>query len=480
MQAMTTVQGNLNALAKELEKSQQKVDKLQVKGEKADANKVANATSDVDNARVQWQSQAPYVFENLQTLDEARCNQLRDLLTQLQTLEADQIQKSSTAPEQCLNVLLNVETQDEIQTFVLRALSMGPSSGSTSTNQRNSYMPPAASTPNRMGSSISGTPSRDRNDDAASQVSESQEPKKGPLKGLRRFGTVMSRRRESKMPATLPSTAESPEKQKKSSPFGRLGRNKDSYTLEPSQEENYSQRPRSPQRLGSEAFEAQENRQGIVRSSSGAPQLGPIPQLNGGSSINTTQSPIATSYPNGIHQGDLADLQPPQQSYQQPSPHLFQQQQAQPYQQQPQPSQQQPAAPAAITQRDNEGFSVPPSSLDPISQAQADAAAEAAQPQYNVNIRDAPIQEEGGEAALASVATKLVSAVMSYRKSALTKVNSKHRQQSAPVVLEQFVVVVMPAIVLRSQASPALPARRPNNSPACFHKQRNVLRRLKG
>ncbi|SMQ51779.1 unnamed protein product [Zymoseptoria tritici ST99CH_1A5] len=407
MQAMTTVQGNLNSLAKEVEKGQQKVEKLRVKGEKADANKVADAQSDVDNARVQWNSQAPYVFKDLQSLDETRCNHLRDLLTQLQTLEADQIQKSSTAPEQCLNVLLNVETQDEIQTFVLRAMSMAQNPSSANANPRNSFMPGSSSGPNRTSSSLAAPPSRDRPDDATSQVSE--EPKKGGLKGLRRLGTVMSRRRESKLPAMpLPSTAESPERKQKSSPFGRLGRSKESYSLEPPQEENNSQRPRSPQRLGSEAFETPETRQGTARSSSGAPQLGPIPTLNGNSTATSSHSPIATNFPNGSHQGDLADLQPPQPSPRH-APQLFQQQQAQPYPppSQPYPNQPLPQIPVAETQRDDEGFSVPPSNLDPISQAQAEAAAEAGSPQFNVNIRNAPIEEEGGDAALASVATKL-------------------------------------------------------------------------
>ncbi|EGP86499.1 uncharacterized protein MYCGRDRAFT_73187 [Zymoseptoria tritici IPO323] len=379
MQAMTTVQGNLNSLAKEVEKGQQKVEKLRVKGEKADANKVADAQSDVDNARVQWNSQAPYVFKDLQSLDETRCNHLRDLLTQLQTLEADQIQKSSTAPEQCLNVLLNVETQDEIQTFVLRAMSMAQNPSSANANPRNSFMPGSSSGPNRTSSSLAAPPSRDRPDDATSQVSE--EPKKGGLKGLRRLGTVMSRRRESKLPAMpLPSTAESPERKQKSSPFGRLGRSKESYSLEPPQEENNSQRPRSPQRLGSEAFETPETRQGTARSSSGAPQLGPIPTLNGNSTATSSHSPIATNFPNA-------------QPYPPPS--------------QPYPNQPLPQIPVAETQRDDEGFSVPPSNLDPISQAQAEAAAEAGSPQFNVNIRNAPIEEEGGDAALASVATKL-------------------------------------------------------------------------
>lgn len=57
--------------------------------------------------------------------------------------------------------------------------------------------------------------------------------------------------------------------------------------------------------------------------------------------------------------------------------------------------------------RDSQGFSVPPPILDPISQAQADAN-ELSQPQFNVNIRNAPIREEGGDAALATMANTLV------------------------------------------------------------------------
>lgn len=68
--------------------------------------------------------------------------------------------------------------------------------------------------------------------------------------------------------------------------------------------------------------------------------------------------------------------------------------------------------PAADSQKDSEGFSVPSQNLDPISQAQQEAAAlgEGAAPSFNVNIRDAPIQDEGGsaDAALANMATKLV------------------------------------------------------------------------
>lgn len=118
MQAMSTIQGNLASLCKDLEITQKKAEKT--KSGKPWASKTANAPSDVDHVLQQWESQAPYVFERLQALDENRVNHLRDVLTQLQTHELDQIEKCRIAAENCLNVLLNVDTTDEISTFVAR------------------------------------------------------------------------------------------------------------------------------------------------------------------------------------------------------------------------------------------------------------------------------------------------------------------------------------------------------------------------
>jgi F-BAR domain only protein len=118
MQAMITIQGNLSAIAKDLEKAQEKSDKLKTKGGKA--NKVANVNSTIEDASQQWESQAPYVFEQLQSVDENRLNHLRDVLTQFQTHEADQVEKNRVTAENTLNALLNVETADEIKTFAAR------------------------------------------------------------------------------------------------------------------------------------------------------------------------------------------------------------------------------------------------------------------------------------------------------------------------------------------------------------------------
>ena len=120
MQSISTIQGNLIAMAKECEEAQKRSDRLKAKGGKADAHKVSNAISDVDAANQQWESQAPFVFEQLQALDESRLNHLRDVLTQYETHEVDQVERNRVTAESCLNVLLNVNTGDEISTFVAR------------------------------------------------------------------------------------------------------------------------------------------------------------------------------------------------------------------------------------------------------------------------------------------------------------------------------------------------------------------------
>ena len=116
MQGISTIQGNLAAVAKDLDGAQKRAQKLV--GGKSNTNKVANATSDVDAANQSWESQAPFVFEQLQALDESRVNHLRDVLTQLETHEVDLVERNRITAESCLNALLNVNTAEEISTFV--------------------------------------------------------------------------------------------------------------------------------------------------------------------------------------------------------------------------------------------------------------------------------------------------------------------------------------------------------------------------
>ena len=126
-QAMSAVQSNLAAMAREIEVAQKKTDKLREKGGKVSAGKVAVASSELESATQQWESQAPFIFERLQALDESRLNHLRDVLTQLETHEVDQVERNRQTAESCLNVLLNVETADEIKAFSIRARGGRPS-----------------------------------------------------------------------------------------------------------------------------------------------------------------------------------------------------------------------------------------------------------------------------------------------------------------------------------------------------------------
>lgn len=117
--SMPNIQSDIAGLAKNLETSQKKVDKAREKGPKG-ADKLTGAIAAAEEVRQQWDSRAPFVFEQLQAADESRLNHLRDVLTQLETHETDQVERCRQAAESCLNVLLNVETADEIKTFAAK------------------------------------------------------------------------------------------------------------------------------------------------------------------------------------------------------------------------------------------------------------------------------------------------------------------------------------------------------------------------
>lgn len=117
MQGMTTMQGNLSSMAKEFEDAQHASEKLSKKGGKASAQKVENAAAKLQNAEQQWHAQAPFIFESLQALDERRLNHLRDVLTQLETHEADRVERSRVAVEQTLTALLEIDTAHEIRNW---------------------------------------------------------------------------------------------------------------------------------------------------------------------------------------------------------------------------------------------------------------------------------------------------------------------------------------------------------------------------
>jgi len=145
-----TIQGNLMHLAKEYESAQEASDKLIRKGGKANAAKVENAAQRLATASAEWDSQAPFIFEKLQAVDETRLNHLRDVLTQYGTHEADQVERNRIAAETTLNSLLEVDTAVEINNFAANATQGKPRldrrpaarTGSTVSAASSSLQPP--------------------------------------------------------------------------------------------------------------------------------------------------------------------------------------------------------------------------------------------------------------------------------------------------------------------------------------------------
>ena len=121
-------------MAKEVEEAQRKNEKLKVKPGKA--SKASDANSELESANQQWSSQAPFVFEQLQALDESRVNHLRDVLTQFQTHEADLVERNRVTTESCLNIMLTISTSDEISTFVAKATGPAPVASFRSSSRR--------------------------------------------------------------------------------------------------------------------------------------------------------------------------------------------------------------------------------------------------------------------------------------------------------------------------------------------------------
>lgn len=117
MAGMPTIQGNLEAMVKELDAAQKSSDKLAKKGGKANSSKVDTASQKLDTARQEWETQAPFIFEKLQAVDESRLNHMRDVLTQLLTHEADQVERCRVTAEAALGSMLEVDTAVEIKNF---------------------------------------------------------------------------------------------------------------------------------------------------------------------------------------------------------------------------------------------------------------------------------------------------------------------------------------------------------------------------
>jgi F-BAR domain only protein len=242
MQAISTIQSKLGSIAKDFESAQKKADKLKDKTGRLSSARAANANSSVDDVNHQWDTQAPAIFEQLQTLDEIRVNHLRDILTQFQTHEVDSVEQNRRPAELCLNALLSIETADEIKAFAARirteprptAMPRRQSSASSTIARLDSPgggvpppMPPLSGLTSDRASQTPGI------SDDSGQVGSSPgarassslfpfkppnhnpEPKETPKKhGFKsRLGTVMGRRKNTSSP--VPPPVPSAEKAKK-------------------------------------------------------------------------------------------------------------------------------------------------------------------------------------------------------------------------------------------------------------------------
>ncbi|KAG2415172.1 hypothetical protein HFD88_006363 [Aspergillus terreus] len=342
--SMPGVQSDLAGLAKSLEASQKKVDKAREKGPKG-ADKFASAVAATEEIKQQWDSRAPFVFEQLQAADETRLNHLRDVLTQLETHETDQVERCRQAAESCLNVLLNVETADEIKTFAAKINGGRP----VVPREPQSSPPPVAPL----------APPPQFQDDSASQRSETSgrvrsppppapEPRHTPLGGLKRLGTVMNRRKSVVNPSGFG-------EKKHRSPFAsfKRGESREAPIPESSSgadrpgtalttQESYSDSMRQP----SESHE----REGLGTASSGFSQPAPVPATTNGTASQELSSAtgIANTAVNDVHV-------------------------------------------------DSEGYSERPQTMDEISRAQREAAG-MEEPSINLTIRDQPIFEDEDQA----------------------------------------------------------------------------------
>ncbi|KAJ9356100.1 Fes/CIP4 homology domain protein [Paecilomyces variotii] len=366
LQTMPTIQSDLASLAKSLESAQKKAEKLKEKGPKA-ADKMAAAIQAVEEANQQWDSRAPFVFEQLQAIDESRSNHLRDVLTQLETHEVDQIERNRQTAESCLNVLLNTETADEIKTFAAKI-----SGGRAPVPRRQDSSAAAAAA-----AATSPLPPPPRiQDDAESQRSGRSghgrpppvpEPRHTPLGGLKRLGTVMNRR---KSIVASPSGSFSLDKKHRTPfvPFRKGDSSRDmqipeSPTSSPPQDQlSGSHIPQDS--ISTEPEYARGPSESNARGDFDA--ISPAPEANV-AATNGTNGTLLGDHPGA---GVNVASSPPQ--------------------------------------TDSEGYSERPQTIDEITRAQREAAG-LEEPGLNLTIRDQPIREDENEAqqAITEMANKL-------------------------------------------------------------------------
>lgn len=155
---MNTISSNLSTMAGALVEAQDKSDKLGRKGGKASTQKVDAASSKLESASQQWDSQAPFIFESLQAFDESRVNQLRDLLTQYQTHEADCAQRNQDNSADALAQVLEISSETEVHSFVNKTTAGRARLPTRASTRRSSVTGSSVAPPSTGGSAHLATP----------------------------------------------------------------------------------------------------------------------------------------------------------------------------------------------------------------------------------------------------------------------------------------------------------------------------------
>ncbi|KFY29824.1 hypothetical protein V493_02227 [Pseudogymnoascus sp. VKM F-4281 (FW-2241)] len=377
MASMLTIQGHLTQMAKEYESAQDTVDKLAKKGPKANQTKSQQATQKLNTVTSEWESQAPFIFEKLQAVDETRLNHLRDVLTQFETHEMDQVERNKASTEAALTSLLDVDTTVEIHNFATNATQGKPKlerrataarTGSTvSSSSANIALPPPPRMPVEDSSSLHSA----RNDASSEHKKEST---------LKRFGTIMNRRRQSIHAGSF-GRSSSPSKG-----FSALGAPPRSRDGRPAPS------PRASSSNLRDNTRQNSNLGAVAESPATSPRTSKLPSPEQPFSADSEHRTTDTARDvNGGSAGDGAFVDAAT----------------------PQPPSQLDGASSNANQLDADGFTVPPAANDAISQAQREANSEnEATPAFKLNIAQQAIREEDADAqaALSSVANTLRSA----------------------------------------------------------------------
>lgn len=137
---MKVLHDELDTLSHSFKVNDDKLDKLRKKKH----GQTEAQQHSLDEVRAQWESQAPYILEQAEVIDESRLGYLKNLLTTFGTIEADRSEKSLKISEGVLNNILSFEPIDDVAAYaaqVSKGGEMAPAPSSHSMRSALSHRP---------------------------------------------------------------------------------------------------------------------------------------------------------------------------------------------------------------------------------------------------------------------------------------------------------------------------------------------------